>query len=602
MTAFSPIAPTASGRPAVHALGHSGYSVKALPEHCSVITLHHSRVIPRPYQSAAADHGARALNRNGNTLHLLPTGAGKTVAALLTAAAAGFNRLLVLVHRDELVAQWLAAVALVLPQLATSTVTAAGRDWSGRIVVAMVPTLSRPAALAEMPSFDLVIVDEAHHAVAGSWQAILRGASQRHSGVRVYGCTATPERGDGMGLRRVFDNVSFAISLRELVEQGFLVPPNAFALDLVLAAEMDMATRTAADAGEQNEVATLLNTTATNRQAVEWWQEKAAERRTIVFAATVPHAVALAGAWTAAGVRAECLTGETRPRERAAILGRLASGETQVVTNCAVLVEGFDEPLVDCVVLARACSCKSTLIQMAGRALRTVDAARYPGVIKTDAVIIDFGRSLARHGDLLASACLDDRPTGPAPVKSCPSCNAALPINLMACPLCGHDFEPRFDPSEPGAAVNSALGASLVSVDVLGRSPFAWTEIGADTMVAAGFSAQAVVRRIGDRWVSVGLVKVPNQWRPLVVPLRVGSSPQVFAAADDFMRARETSGAAHKAKSWMREPPTIAQLEQLARRRISATNLTKYSASVRLTCAWHGQDIMAGIGRALAKS
>ena len=199
----------------------------------------HSAIIARDYQTDAARLGADALRKHSNTLAIIPTGGGKTVTALLTAITAGFDRLLILVHREELVGQWINAARLVAPDCTVSTVTAAAKNWSGRIVIAMVPTLCRPANLDEMPGFDLVAIDEAHHAVAVSWQAILETACRRRSDVRVYGCTATPERGDRKGLRRVFSNVSFALPLRQLVEEGHLVEPRAFAFDIVAAEELD---------------------------------------------------------------------------------------------------------------------------------------------------------------------------------------------------------------------------------------------------------------------------------------------------------------------------------------------------------------------------
>jgi DNA repair protein RadD len=267
-----------------------------------------SAILPRPYQTEAARLGAAALLRHGNTLAVLPTGAGKTVTALLTAIEAGFDRLLVLVHRDELAAQWIAAATLVLGEVPTTVVNADAKDWSGRIVVAMVPTARRRANLAAMPDFGMVVIDEAHHVVAPTWMAVLDAVRQRRPDVRIYGCTATPERGDGKGLRRVFSNVSFALPLRDLVEQGFLVEPRAFTFDIAAAEAVDRAVRDASDFGEQNAVAAVLNTPEANRRrAVELWAERAGGRRTIAFAANVDHALALEGAWKAVGVAAETL-------------------------------------------------------------------------------------------------------------------------------------------------------------------------------------------------------------------------------------------------------------------------------------------------------
>jgi superfamily II DNA or RNA helicase len=555
----------------------------------------HHRLIPRDYQVTASKDGAAALNRKGDTLHVIPTGGGKTVTGLLTATEAGFTRTLILVHRDELVSQWLSAAALVMPDRAVSTVTAAAKDWSGAVVISMVPTLARN--LDAMPAaFDLVMIDEAHHAPAPSWQAILETARRRRPDARTYGCTATPERGDGKGLRRVFSNVSFALPLRQLVEEGHLVEPRAYAFDIVQAEELDRATRGASDFGDQDGVAAVLNTPEANGRAVELWKEKAGDRRTIAFASNVAHAMALEAAWKGAGITAETLTGETPTRERKGILNRLKTGETQVVTNCAVLTEGFDEPLVGCAVLARGCSHKSLVIQMAGRALRTVDAAKYPGIVKTDAVIIDFGRSLARHGDLMAGQRLDDRPAGEAPVKTCPECEAEVPMAVSACPLCGYEFPTRAAIEADEAKKDAAKRAKLIEIDVLNRSPFAWEPIDDTALVAVGFKASAAVRRWGDGWIAIGL---PKDGR--AVPLRLGHRYQAMAAADDFMRQSEDSGTAHKTAGWLVMPPSHKQVELLAGIGVSPVGLSRYAASARLTWKWNERRIKAASLQAIGR-
>ncbi|HEY0418051.1 MAG TPA: helicase-related protein, partial [Acetobacteraceae bacterium] len=498
--------------------------------------------------------------------------------------------LLILVHRDELVSQWIAAAALVLGDVNVSLVNADVKDWSGRIVVAMVPTACRPANLDRMPDFDMVAVDEAHHVVASTWMAVLDAVRRRRPDARIYGCTATPERGDKKGLRRVFSNVSFALPLPRLVEWGFLVEPRAFAFDIAPPAAVDRAVRDASDFGQQDAVAELLNTPAANERAVELWAEKAGDRRTIAFASNVAHAMALEAAWKAAGVAAETLTGETPRRDRAAILERLASGETQVVANCAVLTEGFDEPMVGCAVLARGCSNKSLLIQMAGRALRTVDAGRHPGVVKKDAVIIDFGRSLARHGDLLAGARLDDAKPGEAPTKTCPSCDAVVPLSVTECPLCGHEFQ---KPEEEAGGKEQERqdfirNAKLFEIDVLNRSPFAWETIAEDAMIAAGFKASAAVKRIGDVWVAVGYQK-----RQRAEPLRVGHRYQALSAADDYLRTHEDSDGAHKTAAWLSMRPTEKQVELLAAEGFRGTCASRYAASARIEWAWNSKRIIA---------
>lgn len=323
---------------------------------------------------------------------------------------------------------------------------------------------------------------------------------------------------------------------------------------------------------------------------VERWREKAGERRTLAFAATVDHARALAAAFRQAGVAAETVTGETPRRARAAIIDRLAGGATQVVTNCFALAEGFDAPLVGCVAIVRACGHKSTLIQIAGRALRGVDADRHPGVIKTDAIILDFACSLARHGDLFAGTQLQDRPkSGEAPLKTCRVCRTEVPLGCRSCPICGHEFESE---REPPALVGR--DARLIEVEVLRRSPFQWVRIADGIYVANGITGEAVIVRRGEHYVSVGLKE------RAATPLRIGERHQALAAADDFLCRTADRGAAHKSRAWLRAEPTEKQLHHLAGAGTDTAGMTRYGAAVRLTWQFNRTRIDAAIERALA--
>ncbi len=99
-----------------------------------------------------------------------------------------------------------------------------------------------------------------------------------------------------------------------------------------------------------------------------------------------------------------------------------------------MLTEGWDHPPTSCVVLLRPSSCKSTMIQMVGRGLRTVDPAEHPGIVKTDCIVLDFGISSLTHGTLEQDVDLDGRdPTpGEAPTKTCPECEADDPARARA--------------------------------------------------------------------------------------------------------------------------------------------------------------------------
>jgi DNA repair protein RadD len=108
-------------------------------------------------------------------------------------------------------------------------------------------------------------------------------------------------------------------------------------------------------------------------------------------------------------------------------------------------------PPTSCVVLLRPSSYKSTMIQMVGRGLRTVDPEEYPGVVKTDCIVLDFGTSSLMHGCLEQDVNLDGQlHQGEAPTKECPECDAEVPLACMECPLCGYVWERNHDAPAAG--------------------------------------------------------------------------------------------------------------------------------------------------------
>ena len=137
-------------------------------------------------------------------------------------------------------------------------------------------------------------------------------------------------------------------------------------------------------------------------------------------------------------VSAVLIHGELSRAERQARLAAYESGSAQVVVNVAVLTEGYDYTPTACVVLLRPSSYKSTFIQMVCRGLRTVDPQEFPGIVKTDCIVLDFGTASLMHGSLEQEVNLDGHPTnGIAPTKECPECEAEVPLATVECPLCG---------------------------------------------------------------------------------------------------------------------------------------------------------------------
>ncbi|XOY55002.1 MAG: DEAD/DEAH box helicase family protein [Rhodobacterales bacterium] len=432
----------------------------------------------RPRQKAFVERSVSALNARRNTLGVAPTGAGKTI---MLSAVTGESikdtgaKVCILAHRDELTAQNRAKFERVVPNVGTSVVDAYEKSWGGQVTFAMVPTLARSSNLDGMPRLDLLVIDEAHHAVAASYRRIIDRVRDANPDARVFGVTATPNRGDRKGLREVFDNVADQISLGELIASGHLVPPRTFVIDVGVQDELKSVRRTSSDF-DMSEVANIMDRAPVTEEVIRHWKEKAGDRQSVIFCSTVEHAAHVRDAFQAAGISAALIHGEMPSETRKSVLADYAGGKIRVIVNVAVLTEGWDHPPTSCVVLLRPSSYKSTMIQMVGRGLRTVDPEEFPGVVKTDCVVLDFGTSSLIHGTLEQDVDLDGKTScGEAPTKACPSCGADIPLASSECPICGDAFDE--EEGGPGVTATPLSGFLMTEIDLLKRSSFEWVDL-----------------------------------------------------------------------------------------------------------------------------
>lgn len=343
----------------------------------------------RPYQQDAIRHVAWAIGRDGQrrVMLVLPTGAGKTVvfgALAWSWLADAMGRVLVLAHRDELIQQAVAKLALWLPRHLIGVVKAQQDETAAPLVVASVQTLKNEKRLASVGRFGLVVVDEAHHASARSYRDILSGLGAfSEDGPVVIGVTATPKRGDGVRLDDVFEGVAYARSFTEMVADRYLVPVRAKAFDLIVHAGKPKL-GIDGDYAEGWLEGVMLGANAPDK-IVEAWRDEAAGRPTIVFTPTVSVAKAVASAFDEAGIASSWVSGAMPLADRRDALIGLKDGRIKVVANCAVLTEGFDEPSVSCIVIGRPTKNESLYIQMVGRGTRPHDASG-----KKDCLILDM--------------------------------------------------------------------------------------------------------------------------------------------------------------------------------------------------------------------
>ena len=544
-------------------------------------------MILRPRQKLFAQRSLAALSTHGNTLGVAPTGAGKTV--ILSAVAGdllqGGGKACILAHRDELTSQNEAKFRKVNPGMSTSVVDANTKDWAGQATFAMVQTLCRPQTLASMPALDLLVVDEAHHITAGSYRRIIDQAQSLNPAVKIYGVTATPSRGDKKALREVFSNVADQIRIGELIASGHLVPPRTFVIDAGATGELQNV-RKLADDFDMKAVEAVMNTSPVTDAVIRHWREKAGDRKTVVFCSTLKHAADVTAAFQVAGVAAVLVHGELSVAERKAALASFEHGTAQVVVNVAVLTEGWDYQPTSCVVLLRPSSFKSTMIQMIGRGLRTIDPEIHPGILKTDCVVLDFGTSTLMHGSLEQDASLDVRESKASTslTKTCQSCTGAIPLRATECPLCGVAQRQ----GEAEASDEALADFVMTEIDLLNRSSFLWCDLFGDdaALLAQGFTAWAGVFFLEGRWHAVGGVK---ELHPRL--LSIGERMVALAAADDWLNSNETDDSASKTRRWLSLPATDKQLDLLPAEYRNDYGLTRYQASTLITFRFNRRAI-----------
>jgi len=550
----------------------------------------------RPRQTVFVERSLAALEKYQNTLGVAPTGAGKTI--MLSGVAGRFlaknpdTKACVLAHRDELTEQNNEKFLRVNPTISTSVMNAQDKSWEGRATFAMVQTLSRDRNLQHMPALDLLIIDEAHHAASDSYRRVIDTVRDNNHEALVFGVTATPNRGDRQGLRPVFDNVADHVTLGELIQSGHLVPPKTRVIDVGTQDALSQVATLSTDF-DMSAVGAIMNTSLITESVILHWREHAGDRPTIIFCSTIAHANDVAGAFNDAGVSTEVVHGELTEKARREALARYESGDSQVIVNVAVLTEGYDHPPTSCVILLRPSSYQSTMIQMIGRGLRTVDPEVYPGITKADCVVLDFGTSSLMHGSLEQSVNLDGHDgKGESLTKDCPECEANVPLGCRECPLCGFVW-PRAEREDDAILTDFIMS----EVDLLKRSSFQWCDLYRDdgALMATGFEAWAGAFFLCGHWYSVGGRKKH--------PARLlghGDRTVCIAAADDWLNAFETEDGAQKSRRWLSQPATESQLKFLASKKHDF-GISRYHASCLLAFKFNKRDIHSVVFRAAAQ-
>lgn len=339
-------------------------------------------MILRPYQIELISDAREAMRHDRRVLLQAPTGAGKTAITvnMMAAAVERDMRAWFLVHQNELLTQ--TSRALWKQKLEHGFIASGKATTPCAAQVASVQTLVRRLDHLQPPN--LIIIDEAHRAAAATYAKVLEAFPNAY----VIGLTATPARTDGQGLGGMFDALVQGPTIAQLIEAGYLCDYEIMAPPQV--ADVSNVKTTAGDYNA-GELAEAMDRPTITGDAVAHYVEHASGKRCVVMCVTLKHAQHVQQQYESAGVAAEFLHGGLTDKERELMLARFEAGETHVLTNCQLMIEGIDVPMIEVVQWLRPTQSLIIWMQGNGRGLRPADG-------KDHLLILDHVGNWQKHG------------------------------------------------------------------------------------------------------------------------------------------------------------------------------------------------------------
>ena len=390
----------------------------------------------RSYQIKAIDSLRYSFNTKGkkSPLLVMPTGAGKTVvfAAISKAISQNEKNVLILVHRRELIDQ--ASKKLKNIGVNHGVIAAKYESSQNNIQIASVQTLVRRLVTNTFnPHY--IIIDEAHHAAAGSWRKIIEHFKDAYK----IGCTATPIRLDGRGLADYFDDLVKGPGVAKLIKDKYLAPYKVFAPPLKI--NLDKVKTLGGDY-QKKELEKQIDTVDIIGDAVQQYKKHADGLPAIAFCISIKHATDVCNKFKDAGYKAAIVHGEMKVDDRDKAIKGLGNGKIQILTSVDVISEGTDVPDVSAAILLRPTKSEGLYLQQVGRVLRPKEG-------KT-AIILDHVNSTRTHGFVddqrewsLHSQKKKKKKGEHAPhVETCKKCFATYKPTPV-CPVCGYQAENR---------------------------------------------------------------------------------------------------------------------------------------------------------------
>lgn len=485
----------------------------------------------------------------------LPTGTGKTI--LMAAIAKHFNKkILILAHREELIRQAKNKIKLYWKQADIGIVKAEQNEIDHHIVIGSVLTCCRPKRLAQLKEqgFEILIIDEAHHAVADTYHRIIDELGFKNNKDKLFiGVTATPERNDKKGLLDIFEKIVFLRSISTMINAEYLVPVHGRKI-LTTCSLNDVKTFNRDFA--LGELSHAVNIPKRNELIVSKFIEHAHDRKAIAFCADVKHAQDLAETFRKKGIKAEAVWGDMSATKRARALRNLKNGKISIATTCNVLIEGFDEPSVNCILMCRPTKSKPLYIQAVGRGLRK------NGPLKNNCIVLDFVDTY-HNLDTIAS----------------------LYSTIPTVSIQEDTKKESFDLVENCATSEDVLVDQLLdeNFDILGKSRFMWIDIGGNEYSLADDMNNEIIIKERDSGYVADLYRdglcIPIVHDPLPIDYCTG-------VCEDYARRNLKMLYADTNSGWLdssrKTPPTRGQIMKLQEFGIDTKGMDKAQASLEL--------------------
>lgn len=374
---------------------------------------------PRDYQEECIVSLLSRFEGGGTRVpSVLATGLGKTVifAHLIArwVVEHPVQRVMVLVHTDELVQQAVKKIRDVAPHLRVGIVKAERNEVTAQVIVASVQSLRSAKRRDQIKRVGLIIVDECHHATAATYRAILNhygafnaengqpdwlndngGFGTDSPGVKVAGFTATLARGDKAKLSEIWESepAPFTRGISFGIRRGYLLDVRG---KRVVVPDLDLSGVKKSGGDYQDaSLGEAMEASYAPEIIAQKYAELAGDRKGLVFWPLVETAEHGAEAFEAAGIKSAVIHGKLGREERRLILKQLAAGDIQCVHNVAVLTEGFDDPTISCVVIARPTRSAPLYQQMVGRGLRP--DLSLPANARGDCLVLDVVGASRSH-------------------------------------------------------------------------------------------------------------------------------------------------------------------------------------------------------------